>query len=261
MSHVDRRRRTSGCSAAVALAVLLGVLTAPVVAVAHPGGGLMPPHARFSADDEVVTIEWTAPPDDAAHIGEAVGILPAGTMEAFLIGPPEALPTDDEVRALAASAELERYLLDHVEVRQDGRRCDGAVTPSPAFLDAGAVFTFRCPERVAEVDVRITILQDQDPRYDTFGVDGTVWTVLFTAAQPEHRWDATAAAGDEPTVPLALLAAAGVLALLLGAWLVLLPRLRRVRRGPRTYGVTGVRRRARRSRSARRRSRPPVRVP
>ncbi len=213
----------------------------------------MPPHARLSADGDVVTIEWTAPPDDAAHVGEAVGHFPPGTMEAFLTGPDEALPSDDEVRELAASSELEAYLLEHIQVRQDGQRCPGEVDASPDFLEDGAELRFRCPEEVTEVDVRVTVLHDEDPRYDTFGVDGTVWTVLFTAAQPEHRWDATAAA-DDAGVPIALLIAAGVLVLALVGWLLFARRLRQLRRRRPTYGPAGVRRSARNTRRRQRRT-------
>lgn len=238
---------------------LLGLaLLAPIVApaLAHPGGGLLPPHARFSADGDVVRIEWTAPQDDAAHVGEAVGIFPEGTMEAFLSGPEELLPTDEQIRELSRSPELETYLLDHVEVRQDGVACDGQVDPAEDFLADGAEFAFQCREPIEQVDVRITILLDQDPRYDTFGVDGTVWTVLFTSAQPEHTWDAEAAAqaraGSLPTV---LLVGLGVVVLLAVAWWLYWQRVRRVRRAPRTYGAGGVSRRARSSTKSRRRSR------
>jgi len=235
----------------------LGLLAGPASVVwAHPGGGLLPPHARFSADGDVVRIEWTAPQDDAAHVGEAVGIFPEGTMEAFLTGPDELIPTDEEVRELAASSELQAYLLEHVTVRQEGVSCDGRVEPAEDFLVDGAEFTFRCPEPVAQVDVRITILQDQDPRYDTFGVDGTVWTVLFSSAQPEHTWNAEAAAaarsGGIPTALWVGLAVVGALAV---AWLLFWQRVRRVRRGPRTYGAGGVSRRARASSKGRRRPR------
>lgn len=222
-------------------------------ALAHPGGGLNPPHARLSADADVVTVEWTAPPDDAAHVGETVGVLPPGTMEAFLTGPEEALPTDEEERELATSPQLEAYFLEHIQVRQDGEPCPGEVTIAPDFFEDGAEVRFTCAEEVDEVDVRVTVLQDEDPRYDTFGVDGTVWTVLFTSTQPEHRWEASAAGGGS-TIPVALYVAAAVLVLALAGWLVLARRLRKVRRRPRASGAGGVPRRAR---GARRRSRRP----
>ncbi len=236
---------------------LLAGIAAP--ALAHPGGGLLPPHARLSAEDEVVWIEWTAPQDDAAHVGEAVGVFPEGTMEAFLVGPEELLPTDEQVRELSEAPELEAYLLEHVTVRQRGTPCDGQVEPAEDFLMDGARFEFRCDEPVEQVDVRVTILHDEDPRYDTFGVDGTVWTVLFTSAQPEHTWDAQAAAQARAGgVPPALWIAVAVLLVVVMLGGIFWQRVRRVRRGPRTYGAGGVSRQARRSATVRRRPRATV---
>lgn len=240
----------------VALSVvgmLLAVVGELSPALAHPGGGLNPPHARLSADADVVMVEWTAPPDDAAHVGEALGLLPPGTMEALLTGSEEARPTDEQVRKLAMSPQLEAYFLEHIQVRQDGERCPGEVSVAPNFLEDGAEVRFTCPEEVDVVDVRVTVLQDEDPRYDTFGVDGTVWTVLFTSAQPEHRWDASAVGGG-PAIPLAMYVAGAVLVLTLVGWLLLSRRLRKVRRRPPSSGIGGV---GRRARGTRRRARRP----
>ncbi len=240
------RRRASPSLLLLALtSTLLVTLVLPLSpAVGHPGGGMSPPHARLSADGNVVTVEWSAPPDDAAYIGEAVDIFPPGTMEAFLTGPDEALPTDEEVRELSTSAELEAYFLEHVQVHQDGTRCPGEAEVAADFLEDGAEVHFACPDRIAEVDVRVTVLHDQDPRYDTFGVDGTVWAVLFTAAQPEHRWDATAAATGSGTIPLSLVVAAVLLVAALVAWWLFARRLRQVRRRGPTPGPAGVHRQA-----------------
>lgn len=251
---VPPRRKGGPClgtASVVALALLLGVFVPLSPAVGHPGGGLSPPHARLSAEGNVATVEWSAPPDDAAYIGEAVGIFPPGTMEALLTGPDEAMPTDDEVRELATSAELEAYFLEHIQIHQDGARCPGEVEVAADFLEDGAEVQFECPDRVAEVDVRVTVLHDQDPRYDTFGVDGTVWTVLFTTTQPEHRWDATAATPGTGTIPLPLVIAAVLLVAVLVAWWLFARRLRQVRRrrpGPAGGSMEG--RRARRRRRA-----------
>ncbi len=249
-------RRVSWCRAtglvwALTLTIALVGVNAP--ALAHPGGGLAPPHARFSADGDVVTIEWTAPADDAAHIGEAIGHFPPGTMEAYLTGPEDALPSDDEVAAFSRSDELETYLLEHIEVTQDGAACSPDVEVADDFLEDGAELHFTCPERITQVDARITVLHDQDPRYDTFGVDGTVWTVLFTSASPEHTWDATAAAADDRDLTVVFALLGGVVALLLLGWFILARRVRPLRRRPRAYGAGGARRSARGVRRRRRR--------
>lgn len=241
-----------------ALTIVLSVMTAALAltgppADAHPGGGFAPPHARLSAEGNVVTVHWYAPPDDAAHVGEAIGHFPPGTMEAFLVGPDDSLPTDEEIRALSDSPELEAYLLEHIQIRQDGVPCPGEVDVGEDFLADGAELHFRCPETVEEVDVRVSVLHDQDPRYDTFGVDGTVWTVLFTSAQPEHPWDATASGGGGGgSIPLPLIVAATLLLAALVGWWLFTRRLRHLRRRPPTYGAAGVRRGARNTRRRRR---------
>jgi hypothetical protein len=243
--HARQRGRTArSWLAEVLLTATALVLVLPTFpADAHPGGGFAPPHARLSADGNVVTVQWYAPPDDAAHVGEAVGYFPPGTMEAFLVGPDDALPTDGEVRELAASPALEAYFLEHVQIRQDGVPCPGEVEVADDFLAEGAELTFRCPATVEEVDVRVTVLHDQDPRYDTFGVDGTVWTVLFTSSQPEHTWDAVAAdGGGTGTIPFPLMIASALLVVALVAWWLFSRRLRQLRRRSPTYGVAGVRR-------------------
>ena len=200
-----------------ASAILLG---AGGSAIAHPSGEFGPPTARLSADGRTVTIELAAPPDDAAAIGTAIGLLPEGSMEAFLLEDEDAQPTEEEIRELSASPELRAYLLEHVEVRQDGQGCAGEARPGEDFLADGAELTFTCGAPVEVVDVRITVLHDVDPRYATFGLDGSRWTVLFTVAQPEHPWDASGAASGPGLA--ALLAIVGGVLLVLGVfgWLL-----------------------------------------
>lgn len=183
-------------------AILIGVGGS---AIAHPSGEFGPPTARLSADGRTVTIDLAAPPDDAAAIGTSIGLLPEGSMEAFLLEDEDAQPTEEQIRELSASPELRAYLLEHVEVRQDGQACSGEARPADDVFADGAQLTFTCDDPVDTVDVRITVLHDVDPRYATFGLDGSRWTVLFTAAQPEHPWDAAAAvAGPGPAALLAI---------------------------------------------------------
>ncbi len=207
--------------------IVVGVLVVGVGAgaLAHPSGEFGPPTARLSAEGRTVTIELSAPPDDAAAIGTAVGLLPEDAMEAFLLEDEGAQPTAAQIRELSASPALRAYLLDHVQVLQDGRACAGTARPAADLLADGAELTFTCEQPVELVDVRITVLHDQDPRYATFGLDGARWTVLFTAAQPEHRWDAGSSASGPR--PFALLATVGGVLLALGAFAWLLVGRRR----------------------------------
>jgi hypothetical protein len=188
-------------------------------AAGHASGEL--PHARLSADGEVVQVELTMAADDAALIGEVVGQLDEGAMDAYLGGPIERLPTEDEIRRFSASPELQTYLLDHVEVHQEGQRCPGTARPAADFLTDGAVLQFDCPDEVVEADVRITVLHDQDPAYRTYSVDGTVQYAVHSPTEPEHRWDFTVAReGGAAAIPAGLWAALAAVVLAIGALLV-----------------------------------------
>ncbi|MCA1783590.1 MAG: hypothetical protein LC679_15880 [Intrasporangiaceae bacterium] len=175
--------------------------------LAHPSGEFGPPTARLSAEGRTVTIELSAPPDDAAAIGTAIGLLPEDAMEAFLLQDEAAQPTAEQIREVSTSPDLRAYLLEHVGVRQHGQPCPGEARPAEDFLADGADLRFTCEDPVEVVDVRITVLHDLDPRYAIFGLDGTMWTVRFTAAQSELPWDATAAGSG--SWPFALLASVG----------------------------------------------------
>ena len=189
--------------AAVGVLILLlwsVVLLEPVWG--HAGG--MPTHAKLSAEGEVVHVELVSAPDDAALMGSTLGLLPDGAMEVYLGASDDELPSDAEIRAFSASPELREYLLEHVEVHQDGRRCDGDAAPAEDFVMDGAELRFTCPEPVEQATISITLLHDQDPAYRAYTVDGTIQSYTHTAAQPEHEWDFTLAAASDPGVPTAL---------------------------------------------------------
>lgn len=188
-------RATSHRSIAVVLLAVVGIALAepPSPAAAHAGGSQLP-YTWWSADGNEVVGEWSAPADDAALIGTVVGVLRDGASEAYLGGPASDLPTADEVAALADSTELRTYLLDHVGVRQDGVACPGKVEPASDFLADGARFVFTCPRTVEQVELWVTVLQDQDPAYQTLSGDGTLQDARHTAAAPAQAWDFTPAA-------------------------------------------------------------------
>jgi hypothetical protein len=204
-------------SGAVLLALSL-VLVEP--AWGHAAG--MPPHARLSAEGRVVHVELTSASDDAALIGSSLGLLPEGSMEWYLGESNDGPPTDEQLRAFSASPELREYLLDNVEIRQDGERCPGQAEPAEDFVLDGAELRFECPEPVEVADVRITILHDQDPAYRTHTVDGTIQSYTHTSTHPEHPWDFTLARSQGPDVPVGLwLGLAGVVTAglaLVGRW-------------------------------------------
>lgn len=207
-------RRAARASAAATLALITGS-AAP--ALGHASGQL--PYAWWSAEGDQVVAEWTAPADDAALIGTAVGELRVGASEAYLDGPADAFPTDEEIAELSDSPELADYLLANLGVRQDGVDCTAEVEPARDFITDGARFVFTCPEPVADVELWVTMLHDQDPAYQTLSGDGTVQDARHTAAAPAHPWDFTMAVDGSRGAPVVLYLTAGI-ALVVGLLIV-----------------------------------------
>lgn len=194
------------------------LLVVQASAAGHAAG--VPPHARLHADGPTVHMELTSASDDAALIGSSLGLLPQGSMEWYLGEAHDGPPTDEQIAAFSASSELRDYLLEHVEVRQDGKRCPGQADPAKDFILDGAELRFTCPEPVEQIDLRITILQEQDPAYRTYSVDGTIQTYTHTSAQPEHRWDFTLSRSEGPAAPVGLWLGLGTVVLTTAGLLV-----------------------------------------
>lgn len=202
---------------------LLGV-AAP--AAAHPFGP--PPTALVSSSGREVVVEWGAAPDDALIIGMATGVLDDGSLDRYLEGPVQTAPSAAQEDALSASPQLRDYLLDRIEVSQDGRPCDGTVSPIESFVHDGATLTFACPETVDQVVLRIAMLHDVHDAYRTFAITegrGQPAQSVFTVDDVEQEWDFTASptASDEdpgrglPAGPL-ILAGVGAAAAGAVAW-------------------------------------------
>jgi hypothetical protein len=195
--------------------LLAGWLVLPAAAAwGHASGEL--PRARLSSEGRTVFLEWTAPPDDAADVGVAVGLLPEEAVVALLGASDEGLPTDQQIRELSRSDELRAYLLDNARVTQHGRSCDAEVEPGADFLTDGARFVFTCPDPVAEAQVEVTILHDRDELYATYSVDGTSQYAVHTTRQPEHPWDFTLAAEERTALEPALLVGGVTVAVVIG---------------------------------------------
>ena len=197
--------------------VLLLAMTAASPAWAHPFGP--PPTARVSAEGSTVTIDWSATPDDAAAIGEQLGILPPGSVAAYRqdaaaqVAPPAA----DEAR-LSASPQLRDYLTSRITAAQAGEPCDGSVPPVADFVHSGARVVLDCPDPVAEIELSITMLHDLNPAYRTVavGTDSDPAQGVFTtqASRATWRFGAPAASGS-PLVPLAATGAVAVVVIAL----------------------------------------------
>jgi hypothetical protein len=243
MPRTVRPRHRQGLVPAVA-STLLGailVLLAAAPAHAHPFGP--PPTALVAVRGNAVLVEWRSAPDDAIAIGIHVGLLPEETMEAYLGVQTQVAPSAADEETLARSPELHGYLLEHIQILQDGQRCEPHLEPVGDFVHEGARVIHECPTDVEAVEVEITMLHDVHSAYRTFAIaedDSTVPAqAVFTVAQPRQRMDFTGtgpeaanpagtAAGDTGTA--AGLAALGAITLAAAAAGIVLARRGRDRR-------------------------------
>lgn len=202
--------------------LVLAVLVPASSALGHATSEL--PHARWTSDGERVELHWTAASDDVADVAVAAGLWSPEVMWAYVEGAVDDLPSAEEVAALEHEEDLHRYLIDRFEVRQGDERCTPNVELTDDIITDGVHMGFSCPEPVRDATLSVTVLHDRDPAYRTFSVDGSEQYAVHTRAQPEHRWDFTAAPSADGGIPLALWVAGGGLALAAIAILVILGR-------------------------------------
>lgn len=193
----------------VVTGVAIGVVTGVVVAAApaaHGHGSLVVPTARIHADGSEVVVVWSAAEDDAVAVAAGAGLADPAAVDRYLDAI-AALPADGDPQpaldellasvdgsAIATDPRLAAALLEGISVSHDGQPCHGEVTRIEAFVREGAVLRFRCPpeavdaDRIATVDLTITLLTEQDPTHRTFSTDGAGDVRLHTAPDPTHRW-------------------------------------------------------------------------
>lgn len=201
-------------------------------AAAHPFGP--PPTAQVAADGGLITVDWTATPDDAVAIGELLGLMPEGSTALYRQdSAAQVAPSRGDEAALSASPQLQDYLTEHIVVLQDGQPCPATVPPIQDFVHEGARVVLTCPAPVTEVDLRITMLHSIHPAYRTFAVgeDAEPGESVFTVEAPQHTWRFGAAARASQT---GLREAAGVGAAAGGAVGVVMAVIVTIRRRRRT---------------------------
>lgn len=210
----------------MAVVLLAAVVGRPAPAGAHPFGP--PPTATVSAEGRRITLDWSATPDDAVAIGELLGVMPAGSTEAYRQeSAAQVAPSAADEARLSGSPRLRQYLVNNIAVIQDGNPCRATVPAIPDFVHAGARIVLDCPAVVEQVDLRITMLHDVNDAYRTFAVGESTapGQSVFTVAEPQHTWrfgvEATGG-GTTPTL-LAVIAAT----LVAGAAVLLLVRRRK----------------------------------
>ncbi|MFB4268092.1 hypothetical protein [Nonomuraea sp. GTA35] len=195
----------------VLLITAAAVLVPAHAAAAHPFGP--PSTARVGADGNRVSLAWLPAEDDWVALGRSVGAFedPAAGAGTSLTGE----------QKLARSAAVRDYLLAHVGVTQAGRPCAAELAPLERLLAEGARFSFECPERVVDVDVRVGALTDLHEAYRTMLTAETPAEpakALLTAEADTRRlrFDPSATGGVPLVVPaVALVAVLGVLVALL----------------------------------------------
>ena len=204
----DGRRRL-----ALAVAVGWGVLTG-VPAAAHPFGP--PPTARISAQGSTVSIDWSATPDDAVAIGEALGVMPRGSVAAYRQeGVTQVAPSSVDEARFSASPLLRDYLRDHIVVTQSAQPCTASIPPIRDFVHRGARLDLTCPQPVSTVTLRISMLHEIHEAYRTVAI-GTATDParsVFTVSAPQHTWTfGTSRGGDAPWLGAGIVAATVALA-------------------------------------------------
>lgn len=222
--------------ARVAGTVLVGALVAltstvafgPPVA-AHPSH--KPQTLRISSDGPQVNVRWRAAPDDLGELALFLGVADGSRTLVYQDGelvPEESDGSDAEL--LAGSDQFPEYLLDHIQVRQEGRSCKGTVTDTKHLDHEGTSLRFDCVDDVEQVDVTVTTMTDVDHEYRTVARSSTGDRAVYTSHQSTHDWQL--AAPDEGGSAAWLRPAAGSAAVLSGAMLLLylLRRPRPVRR-------------------------------
>ena len=199
---------------AVALAALaLALVPAPVES--HPFGP--PPRSWLEVDDTTVLLGWESAYDDYLSLGEELGYFEPGTSAAYLDPSVQVAPPRSDEQALATSDDLRAYLAANLVVAQDGERCDLDLIHTERFVERGAIVRHECPRPVEELTLRITMLQDLNEAYRTFGLaeEGPPGPfAVFSVEEPEHRVDVTNlgddGSGDGRLVLVGALAVLGV---------------------------------------------------
>jgi hypothetical protein len=222
-------RRVASATPRPLLVAIIVVVAAVGVVVARPSpatahGSLVVPTIRLDAAATTVTARWSAAEDDAAAIAVGLGLAPREALLDHLAALAALDDSDDpqplidrliaqvDQERLAASPELDAYLLETIVVTQDGTACDGQVAPTHDFLTGAAELTFTCPEPVDEIDLTVTVLLDQDPTHRTFSNDGSGEVAMHSAATPTQTWSLAGGGSGGLGLLLALVVGLGLAA-------------------------------------------------
>ncbi|WP_193608290.1 hypothetical protein [Nocardioides lijunqiniae] len=203
--------RRSRAAATVATAVAaLALLLWPSPAQAHPFGPPQTVSIELAEDAGVVRVHWQpGAPDDYSYLAAGVGLTDADESQ----GAGGLIAVKRDADALTSSPLLARYLTRHVVVREaTGAACAPTVLPVEHLVSDGVRLEFRCAGPLDDVDVRVSLLTDLHPAYQTMATGPHGQRFAYSATKTEHRWSTSPEKADDALAESAALQLSGVLA-------------------------------------------------
>lgn len=203
---------------------LIAVLMASGPAAAHPFGP--PLQASVMAEGAVVTVVWSAQPDDLFNLGQATGALAQRQVFVYQDGERAEAPeeTSSIAEQLAAAPEIKDYLGSHIGLRSEQTDCRPLDVETEDLTTTGARLSFDCGQPVELIELEITALTDLHPDYRTVATGAGGDRTLHTSTEPSQLLSLVAST-DRPLGAL-LLTGLGALVLASGAFVAVRRRRR-----------------------------------
>lgn len=186
----------TGLRRSIAVLVLVPapvVLAAP--AQAHPFGPPQTVAISRAEQSGVVRVHWQpGAPDDYSYLAVGIGV----SAEDLTQGPGGLLAVKKDADALQASPRFTRYLTEHVTVRDGATACAATVLPIEHLVGDGVDLEFDCGASTPtdDVDVRVSLLTDLHPAYQTLATGPGGQRFAYTHDATDHRWALDAEAAD-----------------------------------------------------------------
>jgi hypothetical protein len=177
------------------LAVLALLVLPALDAQAHPWGD--PQTVELAAvGQDTVQVRWNVGMTDdltwlAIHLGEVAEdrIMLDGVV----------LYEAADAQALAASPDLDDYVLGHIRVTAGSDPCVGSVLDKQSLGVDGITLAFTCAHPIDRATVTVTMLTDLHPAYRTMATGPDGQRFAYSSDQPSHDWTFDMAAADSNT--------------------------------------------------------------
>ena len=169
------------------IAVMLGASMAPAsAALAHPFG--QKPVALIRAEKSDVQVVWVMAPDDLEAMAQHVQF------------------TEELESELVRNDRFTDYFQQHVAVSNQGSDCPDSIQSVTRVASGwGVHLSYKCPESLGAVVIRISLLQDLSPDYITLAQARTPWGIkrgVFRAGSDTLTFDF--GPGPKPSTSLAV---------------------------------------------------------